>query len=212
MNTKPLRSAHWVSEQGTALGDEGVLLIDMKLRIIATDQGARRILAVEGKNGGSSHDFHMLLPESLREPLNKVGSGDVPNVELPFQVGKVGYTCRVFLIQPWTGLELEPMLALRLYRAMSVTEAVELLAEHYRLTDREQRVLATIAAGLTSKEAADEMQISPNTVKSFLRSIMLKMSVTSRAAVVGKLLEYNATKPNVIQSPSKPAKTSHTTA
>jgi DNA-binding CsgD family transcriptional regulator len=32
------------------------------------------------------------------------------------------------------------------------------------------------------------MNISPNTVKTFLRLIMLKMSVTTRSGVIGKLI------------------------
>ena len=34
------------------------------------------------------------------------------------------------------------------------------------------------------------MSISPNTVKAFLRVIMVKMGVTSRSGVVGKILAH----------------------
>jgi len=34
------------------------------------------------------------------------------------------------------------------------------------------------------------MSISPNTVKAFLRLIMVKMGVTSRSGVVGKILAH----------------------
>jgi DNA-binding CsgD family transcriptional regulator len=43
--------------------------------------------------------------------------------------------------------------------------------------------------GLTSKGLARKMSISPNTVNAFLRLIMVKMGVTSRAGVMGKLLD-----------------------
>jgi hypothetical protein len=42
--------------------------------------------------------------------------------------------------------------------------------------------------GLTTKEIAARIRISPNTVKSFLRSIMLKMGVTTRSGIVGKAI------------------------
>ena len=44
--------------------------------------------------------------------------------------------------------------------------------------------------GLSSKEIASRMSISPNTVKAFLRVIMVKMGVTSRSGVVGKILAH----------------------
>jgi hypothetical protein len=36
------------------------------------------------------------------------------------------------------------------------------------------------------------MAISPNTVKAFLRLIMIKMGVPTRAGIVGRLLDQNA--------------------
>ena len=39
------------------------------------------------------------------------------------------------------------------------------------------------------------MNISPNTVKSFLRIIMIKMGAGTRSGIVGKLLEYSNTAP-----------------
>jgi DNA-binding CsgD family transcriptional regulator len=41
---------------------------------------------------------------------------------------------------------------------------------------------------LTSKEIATRLEISPNTVKAFVRLVMVKMGVTTRSGIVGKLL------------------------
>ena len=43
--------------------------------------------------------------------------------------------------------------------------------------------------GFTSKEIAARMKISPNTVKAFLRLIMLKLRVSTRSGIVGRILE-----------------------
>jgi len=43
--------------------------------------------------------------------------------------------------------------------------------------------------GLTSKEIADEMRISPSTVKSFLKLVMTKVGATSRTGIIAKILE-----------------------
>ncbi len=59
----------------------------------------------------------------------------------------------------------------------------------YSLTDREKEALIGVAMGLTSKELAVRMKISPNTVKAFLRLIMVKMGATTRAGIVGRLLD-----------------------
>lgn len=62
----------------------------------------------------------------------------------------------------------------------------------YRFTAREEQVLRLVFEGLSNKEIAGRMGISPNTVKAFLRLIMTKMQVTSRFAILGKLLGQTA--------------------
>jgi DNA-binding CsgD family transcriptional regulator len=61
-------------------------------------------------------------------------------------------------------------------------------SERFHLTDREEEVLQFLLEGLTSKEIADRMAISPNTVKAFLRLIMIKMGVSTRSGIVGKAM------------------------
>jgi DNA-binding CsgD family transcriptional regulator len=85
------------------------------------------------------------------------------------------------------------MLAVYLEREQSVHAAVTQAASEYGLTNREHEVLKEIAVGLTSKEIAERMNISPNTVKAFLRMIMLKMGVSTRSGVIAKLLEQTDT-------------------
>jgi DNA-binding NarL/FixJ family response regulator len=52
---------------------------------------------------------------------------------------------------------------------------------------REQETVELLTLGLTSKEIASRMNISPNTVKAFFRMVMTKMAVTTRAGIVGKI-------------------------
>jgi DNA-binding CsgD family transcriptional regulator len=70
-----------------------------------------------------------------------------------------------------------------------VSNSLSKVTGNYRLTEREAEVLEGISLGLTSKMLADRMNISPNTVNAFLRMIMIKLGVTTRAGIVGKLLE-----------------------
>jgi DNA-binding CsgD family transcriptional regulator len=92
-------------------------------------------------------------------------------------------------VQPLNGVIPLPMVTIHLVRAASVNSSLTRVAETYSLTDRESEVLEGISVGLSSKTLAHQMNISPNTVNAFLRMIMIKMGVTTRAGIVGKLLE-----------------------
>jgi DNA-binding NarL/FixJ family response regulator len=60
-------------------------------------------------------------------------------------------------------------------------------AEH-RLTPRERETVTLLTSGFTNKEISERMGVSVNTVKAFIRSVMLKLGVTTRAGIVGRLL------------------------
>ncbi len=56
------------------------------------------------------------------------------------------------------------------------------------LTDREREVLALLARGLTNKEIARELTITPNTVKRHLKSLFTKLEVNTRSAASAKAI------------------------
>jgi DNA-binding CsgD family transcriptional regulator len=62
------------------------------------------------------------------------------------------------------------------------------MLEQFNLTPRELETVRFLVEGLTSKEIAERMNISPNTVKAFLRIVMVKMGVSTRSGVVGKVV------------------------
>ena len=64
------------------------------------------------------------------------------------------------------------------------------IPRQFSLTPREQETTELLMLGLSSKEIASRMSISPNSVKAFLRLVMFKMGVTSRSGVVGKILAH----------------------
>ena len=61
--------------------------------------------------------------------------------------------------------------------------------ERFGLTPRERQMVELLIEGMTTKEMAQTLQLSPNTIKSFLRLVMAKMGVSTRSGIVGKLLE-----------------------
>lgn len=52
------------------------------------------------------------------------------------------------------------------------------------LSDAELRVLALVAAGSSTEAMADELSLSPHTVRTHLRNVMRKLEATSRAHAV----------------------------
>ena len=75
------------------------------------------------------------------------------------------------------------------------------------LTDREQETVQSILQGLTNKEIAQQMEISPNTVKAFIRLVMVKMKVSTRSGIAGKIVSVQAGIPSGLhfypESPSE---------
>ena len=55
------------------------------------------------------------------------------------------------------------------------------------LTERELEILRQIAGGASTKDIARQLFISPNTVKAFLRLVMVKMKVSTRSGIAGKI-------------------------
>lgn len=56
------------------------------------------------------------------------------------------------------------------------------------LTDREREVLTLLAQGMTNKEIATRLIITPNTVKRHLKSLFVKLDVSTRSAASAKAI------------------------
>jgi len=77
-------------------------------------------------------------------------------------------------------------------RRSPVTEDIEVRAlkfcQNYHLSQREGETVRFLIEGLTNKEIAARMGISPDTVKVFLRLAMMKMGVSSRTGIMSKFI------------------------
>jgi DNA-binding CsgD family transcriptional regulator len=168
------------------VAEEGIVVTDMSFRPIAIDRGAAAIL-----NDSNGHADHPLgLPAELLAALRISQPAGVSAVRARFRKGKSRYSCRAYVVEPRDGALKQPIVALFLQKDMSIDDAVSQVAAEYALTEREQEAVRGISMGLTSKELAVRMAISPNTVKAFLRLIMIKMGVTTRAGIVAKILDH----------------------
>ncbi len=174
--------AHHRSEPDTA----GFILLDLSLRLIAFNSEAAMIL------GDSNPNTKVQVPEGLLKELRSRGhnglSSLVTPLIMPFHTIRGDYICQAYRLNEPLPAGLPSSVILVLHRDTSVTETVSKVAHDFSLTERECEALIGISLGLSSKELAERMNISPNTVRTFLRLIMLKMGVSTRSALFARML------------------------
>lgn len=164
----------------------GLVLLDSSFKMLAFDRGAAAILG-DGETG-AKHTAPASIPPEIRKAMVDVRPSNLAQVKLRFRRGRHGYQCRVFPVQSADSSFPGELLVLHFERDWSPADRLRELSAEYQLTSREHEVLSGIAMGLSSKELADRMDISPGTVKSFIRMIMAKLGVKTRGAILAKLL------------------------
>ena len=166
---------------------DGFLLLDSHLSPIFVNHAAAQIL-VYPQRPERHKDLNGHLAEKIRSVLLSEHTLHGSTLVSRFQSGRRQYVCRSFSSDAPLNGGSQPYLAVILERASTKSTSLCQLFEKFRLTAREQEVAQLLSQGLTSKEIGVRMQISPNTVKAFLRLIMVKMGVTTRSGVLGKAL------------------------
>jgi DNA-binding CsgD family transcriptional regulator len=101
--------------------------------------------------------------------------------------GRRRYQCRVFHLNRHVRGPSQPVLELLLERS-SGSLSLARAAQQFSLSPREQQAVEFLLQGLSSKEIAVRMKISPNTVNTFFRLIMIKMGVSSRSGILAKMI------------------------
>ena len=132
-----------------------------------------------------------LFNTKIRSALLSKGSHDVPLVT-EFKSGRRRYFCRAFLLDANRKQDSDAAIAVLLERGPSGLIPLSQLSQQYHLTQREAETLVYLLQGLCSKEIASRMNVSTNTVKTFLRLVMIKTGVSSRSAMIGKIMMTQA--------------------
>jgi DNA-binding NarL/FixJ family response regulator len=65
------------------------------------------------------------------------------------------------------------------------------MARLFNFSEREKQAVQLLLQGFSNKEIATRMNISPNTVNTFFRLIMIKMGVSSRSGVLARMIKAN---------------------
>jgi len=168
----------------------GFLLLDSSLRPIVFNAEAIRVLSYPAELAQVRHP-DVFLAGKIREGLLSPGpSRESPSVT-EFRSGRRRYLCRAFVVDSDAKGPSRASIAVLLERAPVGLIPLSPISEQFNLTRREQDALEYLLQGLSNKEIANRMSVSPNTVKAFLRLIMLKMEVSSRAAIVAKIMMTN---------------------
>lgn len=191
--------------------EAGVILLDLSFQAIAMDSGAASILAAVWDDGTGREDVRertCCLPPDVMERMRRSELADLGSIRMRFNARNRLYIARAYLAKAQDGILPQMFLVVHLERDSGICNSLLQVSLKYRLTGREQEALAGLAVGLTSKELADRMKISPSTVKAFLRVIMIKMGVTNRAGIVAKLLTTSNSE-EVLNAAGFPGSVSH---
>jgi DNA-binding CsgD family transcriptional regulator len=170
-----------------ATSNSGFLLLDARLDLIAANDSALQILCFPSAADRIKQP-KVFLTDRVRTTLLDHGNRDRSAFVKEFRSGKRRYICKNFRVDCNGHYPVQPAIAVLLERdASSSYSALEEVSEQFDLTQRERETVEFLLQGLTSKEIATRMQISPNTVKAFLRLVMVKMKVSTRSGIAGKL-------------------------
>jgi DNA-binding NarL/FixJ family response regulator len=177
----------------TANSGQGFILLDSRLRPVAYNSEAVQILSFPTKPDNIKQ-LSQFLGDKIRSTLVNGGSPETPEFVRECKAGRRTYSCRAFRVDCNNVSEsLAPIsFAILLERHVSSDVALTKLSREYELTSRECETVSLLLQGLTSKEIANRMHISPNTVKAFLRLVMVKMNVSTRSGIVGRALGGSA--------------------
>jgi DNA-binding CsgD family transcriptional regulator len=166
----------------------GFLLLDTSLHPLYANQEALAALTYpenlnrkNGLNGFLEARVQSLFarPNGSRELMCR---DSIPS-------GRRRYRLRMFSVTSPLSKGLKPAVAVLLERQQKSKIDLSYISARYRLTQREGETLDHLVQGFSTNQIADRMTISPNTVKAFLRSIMMKMGTDTRAGIIGKILQ-----------------------
>jgi DNA-binding CsgD family transcriptional regulator len=174
-------------EVSTVKSAAGLLLLDSSLSPMWFNREAVQILGYPD-NVESLTNSEFLLRETIRSRLLTPSPAGESVFVKELQSGLRCYSCRAFPIDSHPEELCQPTTAVLLERARLGSIPLSQVCQHFNLTQREQEVLMHLLQGIRNKEIADRMNISSSTVRAFLRLIMIKMGVSSRSAIVGKIL------------------------
>jgi DNA-binding CsgD family transcriptional regulator len=174
----------------------GILLLNSQFRPVHYNPEAVTILGYprKARETREAPSLDPVLSEMQLMNLNKPATPMVPTV-FEFISGRRRYLCRAFHLDANGSLDgrVQPRIVLIMERdtrrdSRPATDTTR-WTEEFALTNRECETVKLLLQGLTSKEIAVKMSISPNTVKAFLKLAMAKVGASNRTALIARLFD-----------------------
>ena len=165
----------------------GLLLLNAKLHPVHYNVEAAHILGFP-KKARHVPSLDTVFPPTV---LKLEGSKSTQGSGVEFVSGRRRYICRVFKLDTQGDHEspLQPRVVVVLERSFKEAVDIGKWSQEFHLTMRERQTVEFLLKGLSSREIAHAMQISPNTVKSFLKLVMAKVGATTRTGLVASIFE-----------------------
>ena len=167
----------------------GLVVVDESLNLLAFNSEAIQILTFPEHPEKIAH-LNEWISKQIRGRLLDGQSLNPANFLREFQSFKRTYLCRSVPLNTngATVVSRKASIAILLERKTNGVIKLAEVSQRYNLTSRELETVQLLLQGLTSKEIAQRMKISPNTVKAFIRLVMVKMSVSTRSGIIGKIV------------------------
>ena len=172
-----------------------LVLLDPSFRLVSYNAEAIRILTYP-RDAREIHPLTRQIEDQLRLLLRPLRSSPPVALTPAFQSGRRQYGVRIFTLNKHRNGSSSsngsyPAHAVLFERRDRQAAVLSTVASQFHLTPREQETLLFLTEGMTGKEIANRMGISPHTVKAFFRLIMSKMQVSTRSGIVGKIVRIS---------------------
>jgi DNA-binding CsgD family transcriptional regulator len=162
----------------------GLILLDAHMKVVYVSSTARHILSYRNPGESGASDTNQLA-DRIQSVV--FASGEAEGAASALMSGRRRYLCRPFLLELTGTAPHVPHAAILMERTSRRNDHLRRVVQQFKLTPREREALLLLAEGLTSKEIACRMNISPHTVRAFLHIIMIKFGVSTRSGIVGKV-------------------------
>lgn len=165
----------------------GFILVDSDLEPITFNSAALQILAYPTMVDQIQQQT-TFLKDKVRARLLQINGDGKMKCGKEYRSGIRRYQVRAFRCGAQEADERGRCIAILLERQVSFKTFLDETLLPFHLTPREMQTVMLLVEGLTSKEIAGRLNISTNTVKAFLRLVMVKMNVSTRSGIVGRIV------------------------
>ena len=168
----------------------GVVILDSAGEILYLNEEARSILATfipdEIADDQDPETLHKAIIQSLKKHLGSLSAPGSTCIQCT--ESNATYALRTLPLDSPQN-EGEPCVMV-LIEGITVQRKFDInqVQKQFGLTKRETEVTYCLTKGLTNKEIANALSLSPETIHDYVKQIMKKLNTTTRAGIVGKVL------------------------